>query len=246
MLNTICIFFISVLLINPCWAQTNNELNISNEFDGISIIDITTISGNCKVLKHDEQTVKIFLTYNYKPTKSFEPIISKEENKLIIKEKMYGSNSGHSDWTLMVPKNIDIKIKSASGTIKLERIAGKIQVKTSSGNIDASEITILGDSKFNSSSGNVEIILNESPQFNILVSSSSGNSTLDFNHHTISGQLEMKARVSKGKIIWPLKIEDESEEDYNNQKYIVKRVRLENVSPTIKIHTASGTAELKK
>ena len=62
----------------------------TDEPDETVIIDISTVSGDCKVLKHDEQTVKIFLTYNYKPTKRFEPIISKEENKLIIKEKMYG------------------------------------------------------------------------------------------------------------------------------------------------------------
>ncbi len=246
MQKTVSILFMLVLIISPCSAQTMKGINISKEFDGISIIDISTVSGNCKILKHDEQAAKIFLTYNYKPIGSFEPIISKEENKLIIKEKMHSSNSGKSEWVLMVPKNIDINIKSASGNIKIERIAGQILVNTASGNIDASEITILGDSRFNSASGNVKIILNESPQFNLLVSSSSGNSTLDFNHHTISGHLEMKAREFKGTISSPLEFDNETEEVHNNQKYIVKTLTLEKISPTITIHTASGTAVLKK
>ena len=265
MRNTICLLFTCTVLISICAAQTNDEVNFNDEFDGITIIDISTVSGNCTVLKHDEQTVKIFLTYKYKPIKNFEPLVWKEKNKLIIKEKMHGSNSGNSEWTLMVPKNTDIKIKSASGNIQLEKIAGKIQVNTASGNIEglnittlegselisasgnihASEITILGNSKFTSASGNVNIILNESPQFNLLVSSASGNSTLNYNHYTIRGHLEMKARTSKGKTICPIGIDDKSEVVVNNQKYIVKSVTLENSSPTIEIHTASGIAELK-
>lgn len=265
MIYTLCVIFNYTLLINPFSAQSNNHLKINTEFDGISIIDILTVSGNCKILKHDEQNVKVFLTNKYKPSKSLEPIVSTEENKLIIKEKINGSNFGHSEWTLMVPENVDIKITSAAGNIKLESIIGEIEVITASGNvnltettlenskiisasgnINASEITILGDSKFISASGNVRIMLKANAQFNLLVSSASGNSTLDFNQHIISGNLEMKARVTKGKIRCPLKFENESEVIENNHQYMVKSRTIENSSPTFKIHTASGIAALKE
>lgn len=241
-----CIFCALALSICNCVAQSDAKGKVNNEFEGISSIDISTISGSCEIIKGETQLVKIELSYNYKPANSFEPIFSQEKNVLTLKELMHGSNSGHSKWILTVPEHMDIKFSSASGGIRMENIIGKIQVNTASGNVDANGIKILGDSKFNSSSGSVHIAFKESPKYDVLASSASGDAIIDFNQHPVIGKVEMKSRTEIGKIICPYAFDVEKEELVGNQKYMIKSFELEKDTPSIKIHTASGKAVLKK
>lgn len=239
-------FCLLIILISNCVAQTETKGTVHKEYKGISLIDISTVSGSCEIIKGETQLVKIELSYNYKPANSFEPIFSQEKNVLTLKELMHGSNSGHSKWILTVPKHMDIKFSSASGGINIEGITGKIQVNTASGNINAEGISILADSKFNSSSGSVQIMFDESPKFDVLASSASGNATIDFNGNPVSGNIEMKSRTEIGKIICPYAFDVEKEELIGNQRYVVKSFNAEQDAPTIKIYTASGKAVLKK
>ena len=169
-----------------------------------------------------------------------------EKNVLKLKEKMTGSNSGYSEWTITVPQQTNIKFKSASGSISIENIAGKMKFSTASGNIDANGIIITDNSAFSSASGNVSIEFKESPGFDVLVSSASGYAALDFNHNPVIGNIEMRARVKLGKIVCPFKFDEEKEIDLYNQKYMIKSLMIKDKSPEIKIYTASGKAELKK
>lgn len=56
----------------------------------------------------------------------------------------------------------------------------------------------------------------------------------------------MKSRVTHGKIICPIKFDNEQEELMGNQKYVLKSFEAEKNFPSIKIHTASGKAVLIK
>jgi hypothetical protein len=240
------VFCVLVLSMSNCTAQSDTKGTVHKEFKGITLIDISTVSGSCEITKGDNQFVTIDLSYDYKPAKSFEPIFSQGNNTLTLKEQMHGSNSGHSKWILTVPEHMDITFSSASGGIHMKGIQGKIKVKTASGNVKAEGISILADSKFSSSSGSVHIAFNETPKFDILASSASGDALLDFNQNPVIGKIEMKSRTEYGKIICPFKFDAEKEELVGNQKYVVKSFTVNQDAPTIKIHTASGKAILKK
>lgn len=239
-------FCLLVLSICNCTAQTDTKGTIHKEFKGISYIDISTVSGSCEVVKSDGQEVKIELTYNYTPANSFEAIFDQDDNVLILEEKMHGSNSGHSKWRIAVPEHIRIKFGSASGGITFKDIAGKLKVNTASGNIDAEGIKVLGNSEFSSASGSVHITLDESPAFDVLASSASGDATIDFDGNPVVGNIEMQSRTTHGKIICPYTFDVEKEKLFGNQKYMIKSFTAEQTSPIIKIQTASGKAVLKK
>lgn len=238
--------YLAIFIFMSCTAQSEKNNRQVKEFTGITAIEISTVSGSCAIKKTDAQIVKVEVEYNYKPAESFEPVFIQEENKLILQEKMLGSNSGNSDWTIYVPEQLDITFSSASGNMTIAGITGEMIIGTASGSIDATGIKLTGESKYSSASGNVSIILNESPKFNISVSSASGNATLNFNGNPMAGNIEMRVRYNIGEIICPLKFENEREEFDGNQKYIIKSLTLGTESPLIRIHSASGKAILKK
>ena len=242
--NILFLFCLTILLSNNGFSQSKTEVN--KEFTEVSFIDISTVSGNCTIKRGDGKQVEVMLVSDYRPAKNFEPVFSQEGDVLLLKEKMNGSNSGYSEWTITVPQQTSIKFKSASGSISIDNITGKMTINTASGNINMNGIIISDNTEFTSASGNVTIVFKESPKFNVYVFSASGNATLDFNHNPVIGNFEMRARVKLGKIVCPFKFDEEKEMDLQNQKYIVKKVMVKDRSPEIRICTASGKAELKK
>lgn len=245
-MKNIQLFLVSLLtsVIINCYAGENKSV-IKNNFSEITSIDISTVSGNCTVKSYDGDSVKVILEYNYKPAKSFTQVFNKEGEKLILKEKMTGSNSGWSNWILIVPEKMDISFSSASGSLEIKDVSGSIKVSTASGNILLEDLKILDQVKLSSASGNIEVSFAESPEFDFKASSASGDATIDFNGNPVKGTIEMKARVKNGEIRCPFKFDTE-EIIGDDQKYMLKKVVLESETPEIQIHTASGKAILKK
>jgi hypothetical protein len=225
-------------------SSSNSE--ITREFTGITAIDISTVSGDCKVIKSDDPEVKLTLTHHYEPDSAFEPIFIENGNLLKVKENMIGSNSGSSEWGLRVPERINIIFGSASGSIILEDISGKIQVHTASGIISAKGMKLMENSEFTSATGDVNITFSESPKYDVLVSSASGDATINYNNNPVVGTIEMHAGTTKGKIVCPFKFDSKKEELLSNQEYVIKSVTIGSDSPMIKIYTTSGDAILKK
>ncbi len=227
-------------------SNSSYDSDITREFAGVKTVTISTVSGNCRILKSDNPRVNVSLSHQYKPADTFEPVIKQKGDELKLQEKMLGSNSGYSNWILWIPEQTNINFKSASGSLTIENVSGKIIARTYSGTIGGSGIKILEKSIFTSASGNVAITFSESPKFDVLIYSASGNASIDYNNNQIIGTIEMKARVDLGKIDCPLKFDIEKEKFDGNHDYMIKRVLIKNESPIIKIHTASGEAILKE
>lgn len=222
------------------------QTEIEKEFEGITIIDISTVSGSCAIIESSDEHVHIRLKYQYKRANTFKPIFRQDNNVLRLEEKMTGSNSGNSNWEISVPTLKEIKFNSASGSISLTSIKGKFEINTASGDVDGINLWLSGSSTFSSASGSVNISVKETPKFQLSASSASGDATIDFNQNPIIGLVEMKARVKLGKIVCPFKFDAEKETEYGGQKYWTKSFQIEKKTPLIKIHTASGKAVLKK
>ncbi len=137
-------------------------------------------------------------------------------------------------------------LKTASGDIKLIGAKGDFLLKSASGNVVADKIEILGESTFKTASGDVEVILTKTPNSDLVLSSASGNSILDFNGNEIKGAFEFSARVDKGEIISPIKFDKEEVVNKHGKDYDFKSFTKGGDSPVIKIKTASGKAKLLK
>jgi len=140
----------------------------------------------------------------------------------------------------------EFELSSASGDVKAEDCRGSFELSTASGDVQAGSVVIDGPSSFSSASGDAKVELGESLDFDLEVSSASGDATLDFRGHPVKGSFEMVCKLRSGRIESPFEFERESKfrGDGDSGRYIRKEFTREQDSPHILIRTASGTAAL--
>lgn len=138
-------------------------------------------------------------------------------------------------------------VNAGSGDIRFDKVSGDFQVNTGSGDIKANNVTIAGNSKFNTGSGNATVSLAAALKSSISLNSGSGDSKLQFNGTPISGTVVMTANKNGGDIVAPFKFDsEETVDEGGNQKRIRKTAKLGDQNISIKIGTGSGTAEITK
>ena len=138
------------------------------------------------------------------------------------------------------------ELSTASGDIDVTDSKGMFELSCASGGIDASNILIEGESSFSTASGKVYVSPSESPEYDLRLSSASGNATLDYNGNPIKGHFEFTARKGRGRIVSPVKFDHEEEFERNDQVYVRKSFTKRGSTPVITIKTASGRATLKE
>ncbi len=135
-------------------------------------------------------------------------------------------------------------LNTASGNYYIENCRGEFDINSASGSVDASGITILEESNFNSASGNVKLELGASPEFDLSVGSASGKATLDFKGNPMKGLFEMSSRDREGRIEAPFEFDEIEHYRKYGEKYILKSVIKDVDHPLISIGTSSGRAIL--
>ncbi len=115
---------------------------------------------------------------------------------------------------------------------------------TASGDIDARGIDIKDRSEFSAASGDVEVILTKSPQFDLKLSSASGDAVLNFNKNPIKGFIKMTAKTRRGDIRAPFEFDNEEVYYKWDDEYVTKTATKGSDRPKIEISTSSGRAEL--
>jgi len=148
----------------------------------------------------------------------------------------------------------DIKISNVDGILKFNTASGDIVVNnsksifkfsTASGDILASNITLTDNSSFNTASGDVNIGLTASPDFDISINTASGDAVLNYNGNPISGHFELSVRKNSGEIVVPFKFEKDGSIKENDGKNI-RTVTIEKETPVIKMNSASGDLTINK
>jgi hypothetical protein len=138
-------------------------------------------------------------------------------------------------------------LNAGSGDIRCDKVNGDFRINTGSGDIKANSVSIAGNSKFNTGSGNATVSLAAELKSSISVNSGSGDSKLQFNGTPISGEVVMTANERSGDIIAPFKFDKEEViDDDGNQKRMRKTAKLGNQNISIRVGTGSGTAEITK
>lgn len=138
----------------------------------------------------------------------------------------------------------EIKLSAASGNIDILSSVGEFEVSAASGDVEANEILLKAESSFSVASGNVEVTLGESPEYDLKVSAASGDAELNFNNNPIKGLIKMTAKAKRGKIKAPFKFDDEEYYFKWGDEYVTKTVKKVSDRPRIEISTASGNAVL--
>lgn len=137
-----------------------------------------------------------------------------------------------------------IKLSTASGNADVSNSSGEFEVGTASGDVDATAIVFKGKSSFGAASGDLDVTLGKSLEFDLKLSTASGNAILNFDSHPIKGYIEMTAKAKRGRIKAPFKFDDEEYYYKWDDEYVTKSVTKGSDRPSIIISTASGKAVL--
>lgn len=146
---------LTILLLTMGTTLAFSQKDISESYSGIEKISITTSSSDCILKKSSTTSVLVELEHNY--SDAFEPEISKEGNRLVIKET-FERNSysrGSGKWTLTIPDHMDIKINSGSGSLDVKDLDLELDMNTGSGYAELSSVD--GEVRFNSGSGDINL-----------------------------------------------------------------------------------------
>jgi len=292
--------FLGVVLLLASGTLAGPKKEESRLFEGIEVIRINTISGDCIVLKGAGDKVEVEVVWSYRPRDSFEPKFRERGKVLKLSEDMYGSNSGRSTWTLTIPDGIEVRFNSASGGMEIEGLTGEFssqtasgdiraenckgefdfntasgdielidcegdfrancasgdvevnqcrggfEVSTASGSVRAEGVVLQDISTFSTASGRVMVVLAESAEHDLHVSTASGRATLDYGGNEIKGYFEFVSKYRDGRIVSPFDFDDEEQYRRWGDRYVRKWFTKGTESPQIFIETASGKAVLRE
>lgn len=136
------------------------------------------------------------------------------------------------------------ELESASGDVEIENCEGEFEAGVASGDIEVEGVVITAASSFETASGDVDVVLGASSEYDLVLSTASGSATLDYDGHPINGSFEFEARVRRGRIVAPFDFDKEEEFERWDQAYVRKSFKHGSDGPLIAIETASGKARL--
>jgi DUF4097 and DUF4098 domain-containing protein YvlB len=136
-----------------------------------------------------------------------------------------------------------VTVKTASGDIDINGSKGVFKIKCASGDINASEIVLKGESAFKTASGEIRVRLAKTSEYDMDLTSASGDITLDYNGNPVKGYFEFKGKRRHINSEIPFDNEDES---YKYSPFVKRHFKKGGGFPEVSLQTVSGDLELKK
>ncbi len=136
-------------------------------------------------------------------------------------------------------------VDNASGDVVVDDARGDFSIDNASGDIEAVDMTIEGRSNFDTASGDISILLANSPEHDLTLDSASGDVELNYGGNRVVGFFEFTARADRGRIISPYQFDNEEEFWRGTTLYERKSFTRGEGEPTILLDTASGRAVLE-
>ncbi len=131
------------------------QQKIEKEFTNIEKINMSTGSGSCVLKKSDSDKVYVTVEFTYNADK-YTPEFEQTGSTLRIKEEFNGFNvKGESNWTIMVPDNMDIRFNTGSGDFEAEGLSVELDVNAGSGDFVLTNMK--GEISTNAGSGRLKI-----------------------------------------------------------------------------------------
>lgn len=140
--------------------------------------------------------------------------------------------------------NGTFELESASGNVEIEDCEGEFEASVASGDVEAEGVVITAASSFETASGDVDVVLGASSEYDLVLSTASGSATLDYDGHPINGSFEFEAGGRRGRIVAPFDFDKEEEFERWGEDYVRKSFKHGSDGPLIAIETASGKARL--
>lgn len=164
---------ICAMLAGPASAKREAKV-VEKKFDGIESLRIDLVLGGCRIEHGRGDGVSVRLEYTYDDDE-FEFDMSTRGGTLYLEEDFDGEDiKGESEWTITVPKGIDIDFESATGGLEVIGVSGRIEASSGTGSIEIADF----DGEIEASSGTGRVSLTGS-KGEFEVSSGTGRVTVD-------------------------------------------------------------------
>ena len=140
----------------------------------------------------------------------------------------------------------DFDVSSGTGRVIVENSKGNFDASSGTSSVRADGLTIEYEGDFSSGTGDVEVAFPNGTDFELTVASGTNDAVLEMKGKSIEGYFEFKCQAKRGRIISPVKFDDEEEYEDNDQKYLRKSFTKGKNTPKVYIKTGTGTARLVK
>jgi hypothetical protein len=137
----------------------------------------------------------------------------------------------------------DFELNSGTGRVKIRDCNGEFDVNSGTGNVYGANLKIKDDARFNSGTGDAEVLDPSGEEFDLSINSGTGDATLELDNTPLVGFFEFK--TSTGRIKSPVDFDEEKEYSHDHNGSTRKSFTKGKKSPRYYISSGSGTAELK-
>jgi hypothetical protein len=147
---------LSAILVPLFLTGFGQSKKISKTFNDVKSIEIETASGDLKIKRSADASVKLELVYTYDED-DYKPSFDQSGTRLIVSEKFDrdGNHSGSANWTIEVPDNTSIRFNAGSGDLSIDQLTADVRSNVGSGDITIS--LLKGTLDLNSGSGDIEV-----------------------------------------------------------------------------------------
>jgi len=154
-----------------------------------------------------------------------------------------GSGTGNIEVT---DSEGDFELNSGTGNVKISNSKGEFDANSGTGKVIAENIIILDSADMGSGTGKVIVINVQGKEFELEISSGTGNVELDLDGKKLDGHYILESRDKKGRIVSPFKIENTEEIDEGDSKRIRKSFTIGKSNTEISLSSGTGKVVLKK
>ena len=140
----------------------------------------------------------------------------------------------------------EFDLSSGTGRVIVENVTGTIEASSGTGRVKVQNIELVEEGEFNSGTGDVEVAHVTGEDFDLSLSSGTGDATMILDGLPAEGYFEFSASAHSGDIDVPFEFDKEEEYPDGDSEYIKKSFTHGDKSRRYFISTGTGTAELKK
>ena len=140
----------------------------------------------------------------------------------------------------------EFDLSSGTGRVVLEQVTGTIEASSGTGRVKVQNIELVEEGDFSSGTGDVEVSHVSGDDFDLSLSSGTGDATMILDGLTAEGYFEFRANAYSGDIDAPFEFDKEEEYPDGDSEYIKKSFTRGSKSRRYYISTGTGTAELKR
>lgn len=199
-------------------GQGKEEVATYDVTDGVTVLELDSDSGDVVVTGSERAGIKVTETLHWRGGDGNKPRTEHpvEGRTLVLRYDCPGQSwSCGVDYRVEVPKDLDVRVDTGSGTIVLRALSGPVRVQTGSGDVEAGGLS--GErAHVETGSGNVEVAFAAAPRevemstgsgdvevrvpqggYNVTLETGSGDKEIGVNHDP-AAQARVVVRTGSG------------------------------------------------